>query len=304
VRKIIAEIVTWDALQSYFGGTGWAHIDIKKDRMTGSSKNLSFNIEPEKVLFSYHVFNLEDKSDSDEGTSEEPLKDIAKFLSQDLPGGEFFTKRSHRPDIVSNHLRLIASSISLNKSRLITSRYLKRMACSLHIANMQTKISNIISTYRFALSPDKAFKELYDKIKEKGWDVSTSDGKNGNRTLTIRIGDEFEANIEVYGIQYHYIFQVAEHPDLTESGTTNNPIVSFRNYYKSEKVSNAIKGIGNHVEKTLDMKDGKDRSTINDVKIPGPPKLPELNVPSKRKPFDIPDPFGETVNALPSTVDY
>ena len=300
MRKIIAEVVTWEALHSYFGGTGWEHLDIRKDRMTGSSRNLSFNIEPEKVLFSYNVFNVDDKSDSEKGISDEPLKNIAKFLAQDLPGGEFFTKRSNRPDIFSNHLKLIACSISNNKSKIVTSKILKRIACNIKIANIGINISNLVGVYRFALSSDKAFKELYQKIKEKGWDVHSSDNDG---TLRINLGDEFEANIEIYGIQYHYIFQVSEHPDLTESGITYNPIVSFRNFYKSEKVSNVIKGV-NKVEKTLDMDD--DGSKVDPDKIPRPPKLPNIDVNLNAESGDIPDPFGETINAVPveDTINY
>ncbi|HED06302.1 MAG TPA: hypothetical protein ENI61_06435 [Ignavibacteria bacterium] len=288
---ITSGVITWDELRNYFSGSGWARTDVQEDRISGGSGKISFNIEPEKVMYSYNVFSLDDRSDSEDGVSDEPLKEIAKFLSKDLPGGEFFTKRSNRsgePEITSNFLKYIAAATIKNKSNL--SKMLRRVACNINISNVQTRISGLVCTYRFALSVGNAFKELYWKIKGKGWDVHISDDE---QTLKITLGDEFEADIEVHGIQYHYIFQVSDHTELTESGVTYDPIASFRNYYKDEKISDAINEVRRNV--TYEHKDDDGGTTVNLDKIPGPPNLPHIDPPLKSEDFITVDPFGKTI---------
>ena len=109
MRTIIAAVVSWDELKTYFGkGSVWKRTDIRDDRMSGSSRYFSFDIEPKEVVYAYKIEAVDDPSDSEEGTSPNPLKDIAKFLGQGLPGGEFFEKRSSSPDGVSAILRAAA----------------------------------------------------------------------------------------------------------------------------------------------------------------------------------------------------
>lgn len=237
MRTITAAVVTWDDLKTYFKGSVFKRLDVRDDRMSGSSVNFSFDIEPKEVLFEYKVQAVDDPSDSEDGVSADPMKDIAKFLGHDIAGGEFFEKRAFSPDATSAALRAAASELEASRSRSHALLALRRASVMPILASALRAVRT--HALRLAMSSKEEFEKLKDRIESKGWDVKQGEDSVGNPTLKIDIGDVYTAEIAVDSILYDYTFQFTDRPDLTKSGTTKDPIEEFRVYYTSEEVKEA-----------------------------------------------------------------
>lgn len=238
MRIIVAAVVTWDDLKTYFGkGSIWRRADIRDDRISVSTKYFSVEIEPKEVQFAYKVEAADDPSDSEEGTSADPLKDIAKFLGQGVPGGEFFEKRSSGPEAVSAVLRAAAVAAEGRRSRAAALRALRRASVLPHLGSALAELRPYVM--RLALSEAEAFEDLRKKMEEKDWRVKEGKNDAGAPKLTVDVGGVYTAEVEVDSILYDYVFQVVDRPDLTKSGTTEDPIGEFQRFYRDPDVSEA-----------------------------------------------------------------
>jgi len=284
MRTFIAAVVTWDDLKTYFGkGSVWKRTDIRDDRMSGSSRYFSYDVEPKEVVFAYRVEAVDDPSDSEEGTSPEPLKDIAKFLGQGLPGGEFFEKRSSGPDYLAALLRVVAAAAIETKSRSGISRMLRRAAVLPHLGAAVSALRPHL--VRIAMSEADAFEKLKKDMEAKGWDVEEGKNEVGSPKLTIDVGGQYKAEIEVDSITYDYVFQFADRPDLTKSGTTEDPIREFQKFYKSPEVSEA------EDELAASEKEKAEEA---------PPESFMQTVPAGKKPGPGPEPGQEEKGTMPA----
>lgn len=187
MRTIIAAVVTWSDLKNYFGkGSVWKRTDVRDDQMSGASKYFSYDIEPKEVIFAYKIEAVDDPSDSEDGTSPNPLKDIAKFLGQGIPGGEFFEKRSSSPDHMVMALRAVATAAVSIKSRQEVSRMLRRAAV---LPGFDAAIFALRPhLVRLAMSESDAFENVKKDMETKGWDVEEGKNEAGSPKLTINMG--------------------------------------------------------------------------------------------------------------------
>ena len=88
----------------------------------------------------------------------------------------------------------------------------------------------------------KEMNKLLSEMKKKGWKVEESEDNRGKPQLTVNISDIYEVVISVESILYDYIFQIPDHPDLTEDGITDDPIREFQKYVrKHDEVMSSIK---------------------------------------------------------------
>lgn len=237
-------VTTIDDLKDFFtGGTVWKHTEDHDGKMIGNSNHFSYEIEPDEVIFSYHVESNDDSDDSEDGESPEPLKKITEFLSRGIPGGEFFDKMAFSPDSVSFYLGKVASKTEMEREDNNIIKILRRMSTAISIVRSKK--------LRFAvvLDGDDAFNSLKEKMKIKGWNFSESKDFRGIPNLEFKIGDEFDGEISVDSISYLYTFNLKGYPDLTNTGSTKNPILAFEKYYKSQDIKDA--------EKELDKEESK-----------------------------------------------
>lgn len=241
-----AAVVTWDDLKNFFKGEIWQKSDFSEDRFQGRTRTFSVDLEPEKVQFWFRIEATDDPSDSEEGVSSDPVKDIAKFLGRDLPGGEFFERMSCRPQIVSKILVSISDAVlAKTPSRSVMTASLRRVAILPHLkqAMVAMRYATVMavkySMARFASMESNEFEKLESSMDSKGWEISKRDN-DGREELVVNISDIYEAVIHVDSILYNYTFQYADHPDLTKSGTTTDPIKEFSNYYRSDEITDAI----------------------------------------------------------------
>lgn len=234
----ISGVVTWDDLKTYFKGPSWARRDFSDDRFQGATRTFSVDIEPEAVQFEYRIEAVDDPSDSEEGVSDDPVGKIAKFLGRDLPGGEFFEQRASGPGAVASALRTAADrALSGVPSRKRTSDMLRRVSALPFVRDALRTV--YAATVRLSgMSADERFDEIESKMESKGWDVKRRE-KDGYEELVVDVSGIYEVTISVDSIRYHYMFQFADRPDLTKSGTTEDPIEEFRRYYKDPDVQDA-----------------------------------------------------------------
>lgn len=233
-----AAVVTWDDLKNFFKGDIWQKSDFSEDRFQGRTRTFSVDIEPEEVQFWFKIEAIDDPSDSEEGVSSDPVKDIAKFLGRDLPGGEFFERMSCGPQAVS------AALIATSNRALTRTPSCSAIAASLRRAAVLPYLKQAMVAARYAMSrlanmDTDEFEKLESSMDSKGWEVSKRN-VNGREELVVNVSDIYEAIIHVDSIVYNYTFQYADHPDLTKSGTTTDPIKEFSNYYRSDEVTEAI----------------------------------------------------------------
>jgi hypothetical protein len=237
MRTSISGVVTWDDLKTYFKGAQWARRDFSDNRFQGATRHFSVDIEPEAVQFEYKIEAVDDPSDSESGVSDDPVAKIAKFLGRDLPGGEFFEQRASGPRAVASALRTAAGMASRGApSRRAVSAALRRAASIPFVPGALRTLRAAAS--RLAGMAEERFDELESKMESKGWEVKRRES-DGREELVVDVSGIYEATISLDSIRYHYMFQFADRPDLTKSGTTEDPIQEFRNYYKDPDVQEA-----------------------------------------------------------------
>jgi hypothetical protein len=256
MRKLIAATVTLDDLKQYFQGEHWR----ATPRGDGSfeSRSDSYLVELSPVSgpqFAVSIQAHEDEMDKDEVVTDDPMKFIVDFLKTGTEGDEAFghmategSSASYEnygnygsPAAVANLLRTWA--VAAERGR-IGPRSLARL---LRHAALLADLPDTVEFVRLAVHlvanreeiETQEMQDLANRMTQKGWRVQSGKNDRGFPDLTVDIAGIYEAKIEIDHIPWKYSFEVHEHPDSRIEGITDDPIVEFRKFYKSEPVQSA-----------------------------------------------------------------
>ena len=238
-----AAIVTMEDLTNFFKGEAWKSVDLRDSELFARANQAIVNVEESETQYNVKIQAIDDPYDSEEVTTGEPIKAIVDFLGEGLPGAEYFEQMASSPRAFASYLNLLAYQIdkkNIDKKTLIET--LRRVSVALN-RNLLHHIV-IAMTTRLAREnvEQKEMSKLLSEMKKKGWKVEESEDDRGEPQLTVNISDIYEVVISVESILYDYIFQIPDHPDLTEDGITDDPIREFQKYVKKhDEVMSSIK---------------------------------------------------------------
>jgi hypothetical protein len=284
-----------DDLEKYFRGDVWKEKTITETNVDAKTDNYSVNLEQSDVQYYWTIESMDDPSDAADGVSPEPTKEIVEFLSENLPGAEFFTQMASKPRQISLILRRLASDINKGAALSEVISMLKRIGASLNYAEVKNQIHQILRIAVDNSIEEEEINKLKKKLKDKGWDVILSETEFGAPKLEVNIGDIYKASIEVESVLYDYEFGFKGRPDLTEKGSTNDPIQAFKSYYRNPVVEEAwqeAKHEESRIREQETAPSGKKKETEQKT-IPSKKreewldeKEMSLNIPKAKKPLE------------------
>lgn len=244
MHSITAATVTVEDLQTYFKGPRGDHGDkwrteIDRDGLWAISDMYTIHLNAEGAMYSVEIAAKDDSSDSDSTVTDDPIGFIVDFMGTGSAGDEFFQKRSSvAPVEVSLILRKAADDY--DAQRIDTKRLANVVRRTMIYPDLDL-VQQIAASIRISSRTDMEIKEM-DKIKarlkEKGWKISEKETEHGFPVLEVDIGGVFDAKITVDHVIWHYTYQVNQ-TDMKKSGTTDDPISTFRNFYRDDDVKAA-----------------------------------------------------------------
>lgn len=206
-----AALVTYKDLVEYFKDPQYVLKKNEKEdylRVTNKYYTLEFEMLPQE--FEVFVYANEDHSDSEKGSTKDPVGFIKKFLKT-----EDFKFASASPAKVSDFIRYSSVKPDLRK--------LRRLRVALLVQNL-----------RVASVTD----EMLAEFKKKGWDVD----QDGRKT-TVSISDEFTAEITKSNPKWWYSLEVTGEQDTKMEGETDDPIQKYRGFFGQDSIQELKKEI-------------------------------------------------------------
>lgn len=286
-----ASVVSLSDLEAYFkeykgpmetGGKPSPFKVVKEDGGLGAVNGLfSLHFEPKGAVYHVEVHAVDDPSDSDESTTDEPLKFIGEFTGVSI-------RASVAPDALMKKLR--SAAVRLRTGGLTTelaAKELRRALAALRIAagfheldmlryhNDAPNADDLKLSDKHGQDPDwnaskegpqekgtgpsarpsgsghqgdsqrEVLSKLSKDMRAKGWEFHEDEGDAGLPALKVNIGDEFEAKISVESTPWSYSFSIL-HTDVSKEGVADDPLVELRKFFKSEEVAKAKEELRNH----------------------------------------------------------
>lgn len=223
-RQRTASLTTLGELKRYFSSPPWSGVGWSGDRFEGSLGLMDVKISPSTTVYDLHVEAVEDPSDSEDVSTEEPARALAEFLGRDIPGSEHFEKMSSDPDFFADALEALASVIRRGLfSRVRASSFIRRLASI-------PAVFTVSSDER-----DDSVSDLEKEMKGKGWKVRRRDS-DGFPALEVDVHGIYKAVIEVDSVLYQYVFSYRGTDEADRSGVTDDPIREYRGWTRSPEV--------------------------------------------------------------------
>lgn len=237
----------------YFSGQRWKPL-------TGPSKferNIqddyyNVRLSPGSETFDVEIEAIDDPSDF-ERTKEpttDPIGFISKFLRQDDSGD--LSRISFDPGHLARRLRQISTQDPRTIERILRRAIL--LISEKPIA-------------RFAASDD-----MLSEIRKKGWEIEDEN----DREITVNISDVYRATLRSMGVEWDYQFEVRGEESATVHGSTQDPIIKYREWYKKDATIEAVRSID--VKKEADKKsESEARDSQETVAPKRRPKIEEAD---------------------------
>lgn len=250
-------------VKAYFKGRGWEGY-WSGDSFEGSAGVVDVKIKASGKSYSVSIESVDDPSDSDEMTTGEPLKAIAEFLGQDIPGGEHFEKMSSSPSLFARSLSMAADLLaagSIGRSAAI--RIIRRLSSILPVSESGP-----------GGRPGADLSGLESEARKKGWRASLRKDRHGDDVLEIDVSGIYRAEVVLDAIMYDYKFELRGESSVDESGTTDDPIREFEKWASRPDVKEAFS--------RADAA-GRDKKTV-----PAEPRRTRVHAPTRRAPAEEP----------------
>ncbi len=263
---ILSAMVSLEDVRRYFPVKQWGASSWRRDSFYGTRGPVEVHVRATGKSFGVRIEAVDDPSDSEEVSTEEPLKAIAEFLGRDLPGGEHFERMSFMPEAFARSLAAFADLVgSGSVGRRAAVRMLRRL-----------------SAVRMADSPpkDEGLSDLERDAKAKGWDAKLKK-RDGEDVLVIDVSGLYVAEVTLDGMIYEYKFEVADHPDVTGESTTDDPIREFERWIRDPGVQDAIEDLKVSAPPKSGNDDGTVRAPADAGTVPAPAPTP---APARPKP--------------------
>jgi len=219
-------MVSLEDVRRYFPSKMWGASSWRRDSLYGSRGPVEVHVKVVGKQFGVHVEAVDDPSDSEDVTTEEPLKAIAEFLGRDIPGGEHFERMSFMPELFARSLVAAAELVGSGAvGRRAAVRMLRRLS-SIRMADSTPQ--------------DDSMSDLEKEARAKGWKAALKRGPHGDEKLVIDVSGLYTAEVTLDSMLYEHKFLVEDHPDVTEEGTTEDPIREFERWIRKGEVQDAI----------------------------------------------------------------
>lgn len=263
MRRQTAAAVTFDDLSQYFSGKNW-HVKVHEGKMDGWSptRGIEVKLEPKGSIYSVSIKAYEDKSDADQTLTDNPMRFLVDFLKTGTPGDKAFENMASSfwredylsPTRMAEVLKNWADGVE--KKRIgfkLLSKGLRHIG---FMADIQSSVAS-------QSDPGSGqMEELLQEMSKKGWRANLDKSDKGLPEITVDIAGVYEAHIEVDHILWNYEFTLVADEDVTDEGTTDDPIVAFDSFYKSEAVQSTRHALKSDKQKRLD--------SVDDEKTVGP----------------------------------
>lgn len=254
-------------VKAYFRGKGWDGY-WSKDSFEGSISVVDVKIKPSGKSYSVKVESVDDPSDSDEVTTGEPLKAIADFLGQDLPGGEHFERMSSIPSFFAHSIAMAADMVGAGVvGRRAAIRMLRRLSSFHPVAESSPG------------RPGTDLSDLEADAKKKGWKARLTKDSHGDDVLEIDVSGIYRAEVAMEAIMYEYRFELRGESGVDEKGTTDDPIREFEKWTGKPEVKEAVGRA---------QAAGRDQNTVPAPEEPKRPQAKPRPGPTRRAPAEEP----------------
>lgn len=252
-------------VKAYFRGKGWEGY-WSGDSFEGSVSVVDVKIKASGKSYSVRIESVDDPSDSDEVTTGEPLKAIADFLGQDIPGGEHFEKMSSFPSFFAHSIAMAAELVGAGMvGRRAAVRMLRRLSSFRPVADSHPQ------------RPGTDLSDLEKDAKRKGWKAKLNKDGYGDDVLEIDVSGIYKAEVTLDAVMYDYKFELRGESSVDEKGTTDDPIRDFEKWAAKPDVKEAFERA---------QSAGRDQHT---VQAPAePPKKRAPQAPTRRAPAEEP----------------
>ncbi len=249
-------------VKAYFRGKGWEG-HWSGDSFEGAAGVVDVKIKASGKSYSVSIESVDDPTDSDDVTTQEPLKAIADFLGQDIPGGEHFERMSSSPSLFARSLAMAADLVASGTiGRVAAIRIIRRLSSLLPVADSNHG------------RPGTDLSGLEREAKKKGWKASLRKDGHGDDVLEIDVSGIYRADVALEAIMYDYKFELRGESSVDESGTTDDPIREFEKWASRDEVVEAYKRAS-----AL----GRDNRTV-----PAEPRNTRVHAPTRRAPAEEP----------------
>lgn len=222
-----ASLTTLADLKGYFASPPWSGRGWVRDKFEGSRGKIDVKIWPETTVYTLHAEAVDDPSDVEDVTTEEPAKALAEFLGRDIPGAEHFERMSSEPGLFAEAMDALAEVISSGLMSAARAASALRRLASIPSAAEEGKESE-----------ESAVSELERDMKKKGWTVRRRED-GGFPALEVDVHGIYRATIEIDSVLYGYSFNFRGKPDAERTGTTDDPIREFRGWDRSKELEEA-----------------------------------------------------------------
>ena len=247
MRSLISSTVTVEDLSTYFKGM-WSASDkweqtIKDGGIKAWCRAYTVECKPKGIMYNVDISSVDDSSDAESKVTDKPVDFIIKFLGTGTSGDEHFEKRSSlTPKGLSSLLNNLANSIDDRRvGRHELTKIIRRSLISTDIESVRRvfkwAFKNVFADAREDLEI-KDLAHLKSEMMDKGWKVSVDQDDRDLPLLTVDIGGIYKAKITVDHISWDYLFEV-NLTDTHDSGTTDDPIKEFRQFYHESDVVQA-----------------------------------------------------------------
>ncbi len=278
MRVVIGATVTLEDLSNYFKGEHWRSV-TKEGGLEGRSDSYSVFLKPKAFVYHIGIHAYEDESDKDEEVTDDPMRFLVDFLKTGHAGEEVLDKmagvfqhmHSLPPEGLVSVLRNWADAVDAQAIGPVDlGKLIRRAAVMVDMKATRTMLTAII---RLAQEPQiepfptpaedindpevetgpssdvqrtkvesAEMEDLVKKMNAKGWRADLEKTDRGGQRIVVDIAGVYEAEVEIDHISWHYEFEV-NGTDVHEEGITDDPIAMFRNFYKSDSVQTAKKGL-------------------------------------------------------------
>lgn len=249
MRTRVARITSPDEVMKYFAGARWRPaVGPSKFEKNITDDDFVIRLTPGAEVFDVRIEATEDPSDSEETTepTADPIAFISKFLRQD--DHEDLSRISFDTSFLARRMRRLAA-----QGPKVVEKVLRRA-----IALLEYRIP----------SRTAAEMDLKGEAKKRGWEVS----EDGDETR-IDVSGVYTVTVQPAGIGWDYQFEVVGDPKHTMHGTTQDPIIKYRKWYKQDVVQQAVSEQqeirGQQEEEKAAVQD--EQETVRPVKKPAPP---------------------------------
>lgn len=218
-----SRIVTMKDVKNYFHGNNWPIIEVNGNNFYAESKwNFQVEFTITSKNYKVEISSTEDSLDSEVVETSDPVKSIKEFLTKGMSQTSW-ERAASSPTEYASYLRRLSRTIINSKNPDIQ------------------KVKDLLRRFKYnvAFSRTSSIQDsdILKRLKNEGWKTESH-----GEEIKVNIGDGlYEATIKLESIKWNYVIEFMGHDELTESGTTDDPISTYDEWTKSPELAKAYR---------------------------------------------------------------